>query len=117
MIDKFPFFKELYQNFNERRIEDVISQMSIDVKWANGMEGGFVHGHDGVRAYWTRQFALVSSRVTPMELSEENGLLKIKVHQVVHDLDGRLLADEMVFHFFRLRDDKIAEFVIGEKGK
>jgi len=22
--------------------------------WANGMEGGHVHGHDGVRNYWTR---------------------------------------------------------------
>ena len=95
----------------------VIAQMTDDVKWANGMEGGFVHGHDDVRAYWTRQFGLVSSNVTPLEVGEENGFVKIKVHQVVHDLNGTPLADETVFHFFRLQDNKIAEFVIGEKGK
>lgn len=107
------FFHELYKNFDERKIDLVISQMTEDVKWANGMEGGYVFGHDGVREYWTKQFTLVSSNVTPLEISVENGTIKIKVHQVVHDLNGKLLADEIVYHFFRLRNHKIAEFDIG----
>ncbi len=108
-------FHELYRNFNDRNIEAVISQMAENVKWANGMEGGFVYGHHGVREYWTRQFSMVSSSVIPLAIVEENGRINIKVHQVVHDLNGKLLADEIVCHIFRLENNKIAEFVIGEK--
>ena len=32
-------FRELYKNFNNRQIDLVISQMTTDVKWANGMDG------------------------------------------------------------------------------
>ena len=117
-MDKLDdLFRELYKHFNNRKIDLVISKMTDHVKWANGMDGGFVYGHDAVRNYWTRQFTLVSSNVTPLEIETENGLIKIKVHQVVHDMNGNLLADEFVYHFFHLREDKIAVFEIGEKIK
>lgn len=115
--NRFTFFHELYQNFNTRNIELVISKMTDNVKWANGMEGGYVYGHNGVRDYWTRQFKVLSPNVTPMTIKEENGFVKIKVHQIVHDLEGKLLSDEYVYHHFRLQGDKIAEFNIGEKIK
>ena len=108
------FFKELYENFNDRKIDLVVSQMTADVKWANGMEGGYVYGTNAVREYWTKQFKMVSSKVTPLEIKMENGTIKIKVHQVVHDLNGDLLADETVYHFFNLMENKIAEFDIVE---
>ena len=111
------FFHELYKNFNDRKIDSVISQMTENVKWANRMEGGYVYGHNGVREYWSRQFKMISSNVTPLEIEVKNGTVKIKVHQVVHDLNGKLLADEMVYHFFYLSDNKIAEFDVEEKSK
>ena len=40
-----------YTAFNARDIDTILSWMHPDVEWANGMEGGYVHGHDGVRAY------------------------------------------------------------------
>ncbi len=111
------FFSELYKNFNERKIESVISQMTDDVKWANGMEGGYVTGHEGVRQYWTRQFNMISSNVTPVKIEASGDLVKIHVHQVVHDLNKNLLADEIAEHYFHLRNGKISEFHIGEKLK
>ena len=111
------FFQTLYKNFNDRKIDLVIAKMTDNVKWANGMDGGYVYGHDGVKGYWTRQFTMVSSNVTPLKIDTENGVVKIKVHQVVHDLNGKLLADEFVYHFFYLKNNKIAEFDIGEKIK
>jgi predicted SnoaL-like aldol condensation-catalyzing enzyme len=111
------FFMELYTNFNERRIESVISKMTDNVKWANGMNGGYVYGHDEVREYWTKQFHLISSKVIPLETNTEGELVKIKVHQVVHDLNGKLLADEVVYHYFYLENKKIVSFEIGEKIK
>ena len=109
------FFIELSKHFNNRNIDAVISNMTDDVKWANGMEGGHVYGHNGVRDYWTRQFTVLNARVTPLTIDEEKGLVKIKVHQVVHDLDRKLLADEYLYHHFTIVNDKIAEFNIGEK--
>ncbi|HET7002364.1 MAG TPA: hypothetical protein VFI33_13675 [Puia sp.] len=110
-------FRELYKNFNNRQIDLVISKMTTDVKWANGMDGGFVDGHKGVREYWERQFKIVTSQVTPLKIDVENKSVKIKVHQVVHDLEGNLLADELVDHHFCLVNGKISEFIIAEKGK
>jgi len=117
MPDLNNFFLELYKNFNDRKIDLVISKMTSDVKWANGMDGGYVHGHDAVRDYWTRQFTMVNSNVTPLEIEPGNDIVKIKVRQVVHDLNGNLLADELVYHLFHLRENKIAVFEIGEKIK
>src|SRR6266496_981369 len=74
------FFQELYKNFNDRKIDLVISKMTDNVKWANGMEGGYVYGHNGVRDYWTRQFTIISSNVTPLEIDTENEVVKIKLH-------------------------------------
>jgi len=42
-----------YSAFNRRDIDGVLQCMSDDVEWANGWEGGFVHGHAQVRDYWT----------------------------------------------------------------
>jgi ketosteroid isomerase-like protein len=107
------FFIELYDNFNSRRIEKVITQMAENVKWANGMEGGFVYGHDGVREYWLRQFKLISSRVTPLKISQAGNKVVIDVRQVVHDTEGKLLMDEQVRHIFTLENGKVSEFEIG----
>jgi hypothetical protein len=107
-------FIELYDNFNARRIEKVITQMAENVKWANGMEGGFVYGHEGVREYWLRQFKLISSRVTPLKISQAGNKVVIDVRQVVHDTEGKLLMDEQVQHIFTYENGKVCEFQIGE---
>jgi hypothetical protein len=106
------FFATLYIDFNDRRIDRVVRYMTPDVKWANGMDGGFVYGKGGVMEYWRRQFAQVSSKVMPMEIREADGKICVKVHQVVNDLDGTLLADEMVTHVFTLTRNKISQFEI-----
>ena len=47
--------RRAYAAFNARDIEGALAAMHPDVEWANGMDGGFVHGHRAVREYWTRQ--------------------------------------------------------------
>jgi nuclear transport factor 2 (NTF2) superfamily protein len=36
----------------------VLDALTDDVTWANGMEGGYVRGREGVREYRTRQWAI-----------------------------------------------------------
>jgi len=38
----------------------------------------------------------------------------VRVHQVVRDLEGNLLADKMVVHVFQMRDGLIERFDIRE---
>jgi len=97
-----------YRDFNARRLDDVLALMQPDVVWPNGMEGGFVYGHDGVRSYWTRQWATIDPHVDPMDVNEdEDGRFIVTVHQVVRDLEGKLLLDTTVRHGYRLRDGLI----------
>ena len=112
-MDEEKFFRDLYARFNARDMEGVLASMHEDVEWANGMEGGHVHGRDGVRAYWTRQWGMVNPKVEPMQFSRgANGETIIEVHQVVHDTTGHLLLDRMVGHIFRLENGLIRRFDI-----
>lgn len=44
-----------YRAFNAREIETVLAVLHPDVKWANGMNGGFVHGRDAVSTVFLRR--------------------------------------------------------------
>lgn len=113
MPDDVELLRRVYALFNARDIESVLAVMHPDVVWANGMEGGHVHGRDEVRSYWKRQWAIIDPHVEPVEISPYgNGEIEIKVHQVVRDLNGNLLADRLVIHVFQLRNGLIQRFDI-----
>jgi nuclear transport factor 2 (NTF2) superfamily protein len=115
-VDKPAFLTHVYERFNARDMETVLATMQQDVTWANGMDGGYVHGRDGVREYWTRQWAMVNPRVDPIGFSEgSDGKTVVRVHQVVRDLSGAILADVEVRHIFTIEDGLIKRFDIGEE--
>ena len=94
-------------------MESVLAAMDPEVVWANGIEGGHVHGRDEVRSYWNRQWAIMDPHVEPVEISPGGkGEVVVKVHQVVRDLEGNLLADKLVTHVFQMRDGLIQRFDI-----
>jgi hypothetical protein len=102
-----------YRDFNARNIEAVLSRMHPEVEWANGLEGGHVHGRDEVRNYWTRQFLTLNPNVEPLSIqTDPNGCLVVEVHQVVHDTAGNLLLDTTVYHTYQFRDSLIARMDI-----
>jgi hypothetical protein len=97
-----------YEAFNARDIEAALALMHPDVDWPNAMEGRREHGHDAVRAYWTRQFGLIDSHVEPMAFGEDDeGRIVVDVHQVVRDTAGELISDQNVQHVYTLRDGLI----------
>jgi|SRR5579859_2590920 len=113
MSDDVELLRRVYELFNRREIERVLEAMHPDVVWANGMEGGHVHGRDEVRSYWKRQWAIIDQHVEPVEISPSGeGEVVVKVHQVVGDLKGNLLADRLVMHVFQMRNGLIQRFDI-----
>jgi SnoaL-like domain len=99
---------QVYRDFNARRMDAVLDRLHPEVEWANGMEGGHVHGREAVRAYWTRQWAILDPHVDPVSIVQDPaGRWVVEVHQVVHDKEGNLLADRTVHHAYRVADQRI----------
>ena len=102
-------FEEIYAAFNRRDSLALLGQMAPDVEWPNGWEGGVLHGHEQVRHYWERQWREIDPTVTPMRVAvEPDGVVAVRVHQVVRDRAGAVLAEQDVTHAYRLRDGAIS---------
>ena len=113
MPNNIEILSQLYSQFNAREMEAVLASLHPEVVWANGMEGGYVHGRSGVREYWTRQWAMIDPRVEPINFTEgDEGAIEVEVHQVVRDLEGRILLDKTVGHIFRLESGLVRRFDI-----
>ncbi len=115
MILNNLFLQNLYDAFNRREIETVLSMMKENVKWANGMEGGFVHGRENVREYWRKQFETINPQLEPLKFdTDEKGRHIVTVHQVARDLDGDVILDKTVEQIFTIEDNLIKTFEIAE---
>lgn len=115
MLDDTEQLRYAYAAFNARNIDAALATMHPDVVWPNGMEGGTVHGHQGIREYWTRQWTLVDPHVDPVDFTTlPDGRIAVDVRQVVRDGAGTLLVDQMVQHVYRLEDGKVRSMEIVE---
>jgi hypothetical protein len=94
-------------------MEGVLALLTDDVAWANAMEGTHVHGKDAIRDYWTHQWSLIDPHVEPLKIAKAaDDFLVVDVHQVVKNLEGQTLIDEMVKHAFRLDGGRVQRFDI-----
>jgi ketosteroid isomerase-like protein len=113
MTNDEQLIRHLYERFNARDMDGVLSSVADNVAWANGMEGGHLHGRETVRAYWTHQWAVIDPRVEPVSISAAaDGQMIVEVHQTVRDLEGKILLDESIVHAFRIEDRRVVRFDI-----
>jgi hypothetical protein len=111
--DERELLQTIYRDFNARHLDAVLAHMHPAVDWPNGMEGGRVHGHEELRDYWTRQWAILDPHVTPVEIEpDEDGRMVVRVHQVIRNLEGKVLVDQMVNHAYRFHDSVIVRMDI-----
>ncbi len=97
-----------YAAFNARDIDAALATMAPDVAWPKAFKGGFARGHQEVRAYWTEQWAEIDPRVEPASFHPEGaGRVLVRVHQVVRDLAGAVVADGHVGHRFTIESGLI----------
>jgi limonene-1,2-epoxide hydrolase len=114
MSSNQQLLQSLYAAFNNREIETIISVMHPDVKWANGVEGGFVHGRDAVREYWTNQFKVIQVQLEILKFeTDEKNRNVVTVHQIVKDLQGNLLVDTTVEQIFTIENGLFVLYEIG----
>lgn len=58
-----------YAAFNARDIDAALALMTEDVAWPRAFKGGFVHGHEAIRAYWKEQWSEINPSVKPVSFS------------------------------------------------
>jgi ketosteroid isomerase-like protein len=120
MDNDIELLKRIYDAFNRRDINGVLAVLTDNVVWANGMDGGYVHGREGVREYWTRQWTMVSPHVEPVSFNKAaDGSIVVIVKQSVRDLEGKPLQDQThglrdktVGHVFHLQKGMVFRFDI-----
>ena len=106
---------QAYSAFNRRDIDGALALMSENVDWPKASEGGRVAGKEEIRAYWTRQWAEFNPHVEPIEVTDnEAGKTNVKVRQLVKDLNGDILSDQILLHTFTITNGLIERMDIGE---
>jgi ketosteroid isomerase-like protein len=111
--DVETLLRRCYAAFNDRDLEGALAMMRPDVTWPNGWEGGWVKGRDGVREYWQRQWTAIDPRVEPRAFRwDAEGRVVVSVHQVVRDLTGTVLADQIVEHVYEMQDGLVCRMEI-----
>jgi hypothetical protein len=105
---EIELLRAAYAAFNARDIDAALAIMTPDVSWPRAFKGGFVRGPEEIRAYWTEQWSEINGQVEPVAFyPEDAGQILVKVHQVVRDLTGSVLADEHVGHRFTIEQGLI----------
>jgi hypothetical protein len=107
--------KTAYREFNARNVDAVLSLMQPDVDWPNAMENRREIGKENVRRYWLEQWQKLDPHVEPVGFSDDReGRTVVDVHQVVKDLEGKVLVDQIVQHIYTIRDGLIQKMEIRE---
>ncbi|MCU1404884.1 MAG: ketosteroid isomerase [Glaciihabitans sp.] len=110
--------ERLYAAFNRRDIAEVFDFLFPSVEWADGGQGGFVHGRANVADYWSRQWRAVDPTVTPLAVTTSpDGRVAVDVHQVVRDVSGVVISDTRVQHLYTLDGGLVARMDIEHTGE
>lgn len=93
--------RALYQSFNDRDLDAVLSAMAADVDWPNGWEGGRLLGREEVREYWERQWREIRPTTMVRDIVERSdGTVEARVRLVVRDPAGKVLVRSDVTHVY-----------------
>jgi hypothetical protein len=112
MTDR-ELLERVYAAFNARDIDAALATMDADVVWPNGMDGGYVYGRSGVRDYWSRQWAKIDPHVVPIAFeTDQRGRIVVRVRQVIRNLAGEVVKDQIVHHAYAIDGGRIKSMEI-----
>ncbi len=114
-MDHYSLLRQLYQDFNARRIDQVLAHLHADVVWPNGWEGGYVSGQQELRAYWVRQWQEIDPNVEPLAFERiSDKVIAVRVEQVIKSLEGKLSSRTQLKHVYHFEEDKIKTMEISQ---
>src|ERR1700732_521907 len=112
-VKNHDLLKAAYAAFNRRDIDAALEAMHPEGEWAHGVEGGTASRPRGAGEYCTRQWGAIDPYVEPLSFEEDGtGRVMVKVHQLVLDLKGTVIADLIVSHAYVFEDDLVKSMEI-----
>jgi hypothetical protein len=116
MTNTKALIEQAYSAFNKRDIDAALALMTEDVSWPKASEGGRVVGKEEIRAYWTRQWREFDPHVEPLAITKgDGGRVRVRVHQLVKNIQGDVLSDSEVLHVFTVNSGLIAAMDLGDE--
>lgn len=106
---------QLYEDFNARKTDSILAKLTEDVRWANGMDGGYVHGHNALQEYWKRQWASLNPQIKAVGFSKtEDGSILVEALFTGQPMEGQAqgFKDIPVGHVFHLKGGLVTRFDI-----
>ena len=106
--EREALLRRMYEVFaTDERDAFVPHCLAPDVDWPNMLDGGRLHGHEAVKAYWARQFAAGHPLVRLEGLGSDwlAGAVVVTVRLGVRDASGEQWAGETVEHVYRFGAD------------
>lgn len=117
MSTDHDLLRKTYQAFNARDLETVLAQMHPMFFGRMAGKVGGLSGHQGIRDYWTRQWAAIDPHVEPVDFAtDETGRTVVKVDQVVRDLAGKVISAGRVKHVYQIEEGLIKRMEIRKDG-
>jgi hypothetical protein len=115
MADTKALIEQAYSAFNKSDIDGALALMTEDVSWPKASEGGKVVGKEEIRAYWTRQWGEFDPHVEPLAITQgDTGKVRVRVRQLVRNLQRDVLSDSEVLHVFTMSSGLIAAMDLGD---
>jgi hypothetical protein len=115
VVEAETLLRRTYAAFNARDVDKAVAAMHPEVDWPNAADGGRLCGREAVRAYWTRQLAILVPEFEPRGFArEEDGRIVVQLDQAVRDHDGTLLFDGQIQHIYTIRDGLIERMDVRE---
>jgi hypothetical protein len=115
MENDTELIKQLYEDFNARKVDSILAKLTEDVMWANGMGGGYVHGHKDLRDYWERQWSALNPQITPVSFKKiEEGSIFVDALFSGQCMEGQAqgFKDMPVGHIFHVKEGLVSRFDI-----
>ncbi len=103
---------KLYCEFNDRNLEFLLENLTVDADWPKGMTGERAIGHEAIRAYWTNQWTEINSEVTPISYRIVDGQVIVEVHQLIKSMEGATISDSVVYHSYSFIGGRISRMDI-----
>ncbi len=107
------FLRSAYKAYNARDVDSALSFMQHDVEWPGGFDGGYLHGHNAIRQYWTEQWKTIDPHIEPLQFQlDDEGRVVVTVHQLVRDARGNILRDDKIEHVYTMQRGLVKSMVI-----
>ena len=106
MQKRKAMLEALYEAYNRRNVAAMVVALDPQVEWMDMLAGAPIKGREAVGAYWTQQFKLMDTEVSPVAFDAlPDGRVVVTAAQTMRKPDGTLWGNEKVTHVITFGED------------